>query len=197
MKKKILHVASGLIFVILAACGPASAPTLSVADIQSTGVALAWTGIAMTHAALPTATPVPPTATLLSTATTFPTLISEIPTLSLPAGSSTPDPCNSPPPYQPKGTQVQVHFINKSGGSVNLSFGMNKPNDLGECGTYSFSFGEFGAPAVKVLAGCYWGYAWISGKKPSTARSTDSMCFTDASQYYEVTIGNEVISVTG
>jgi len=70
MNKKFLYVASSLIILTIAACGPAT-PTVSTIDIQNTAVAAAWTDIAMTEAALPTATPVPftPTPTIQPTAT--------------------------------------------------------------------------------------------------------------------------------
>jgi hypothetical protein len=72
MNKKFLYVASILIILTLAACGPAT-PTVSTIDIQNTAVAAAWTDIAMTKAALPTATatpiPLTPTPTIQPTAT--------------------------------------------------------------------------------------------------------------------------------
>lgn len=182
---------------LLAACGPAPEPTLSVTDIQNTAVALSWTGIAMTQAALPTATPPPPTPTPLPTSTPFPTLAAAIPTLAVgnvgSNSSATASPCDGPPPYQPSGTQVQVKFVNKSGGSVNLSFGMIQANDLGECGTYSFSFGQYDSPVEKVLKGCYWAYAWVSGKKPSTAQTTGSLCLDDPNNTKSVLVGTETI----
>ena len=88
---------------------------------------------------------------------------------------------------------VQVKFVNKSGGSVNLAFGMSQPNSLGECGTYSFSMGRFEEPVVTVLAGCYWAYAWVTGEKPSTASNVEALCVTDPNQVRAITIGSEVI----
>lgn len=197
MKSKFLWVASLLMIALLAgACGPAPEPTLSVSDIQNTAVALSWTSIAMTQAALPTATPVPPTSTPLPTPTPFPTLAAQLPTLAfgnpVVNASPTASPCDGPPPFKPVGTQAQVKLVNKSGGAVNLSLGMLEPNSSGECGTYSFSLGIYDAPVEKVLEGCYWAYAWITGNKPSTAQSTYNLCF-DTSQTRALWIGTETI----
>ena len=72
MNKKFLYVASILIILTLAACGPAT-PAISTIDLQNTAIAGAWTDIAMTQAALPTATATPilptPTPTIQPTAT--------------------------------------------------------------------------------------------------------------------------------
>lgn len=197
MKKIIAHIVSGLVLVLLAGCRPAPAPTLTTADILSTGIALAGTGIAMTQTALPTATPPPPTETSMPSVTPFPTEFLQIPTLGLAGGSATENPCNLPPPFKPKGGQVAVEFKNETHGHVHLSFGMNAPNDLGECGTYDFYLGPFGTPTERVLIGCYWGFGLVDAAKSSTARSIDNMCLTDGSHTYEVTIGTEVISLTG
>ena len=92
------------------------------------------------------------------------------PVAAVPTATQT-DPCNEPPPVEPKGTTVQVRFVNKSKGRVNLSFGMIQENDEGECGTYSFTIGPQMSPETTILAGCYWGYAWITGTEPSIAKS--------------------------
>ena len=72
MNKKFLYVASILIILTLAACGPAT-PTVITIDLQYTAIAAEWTDIAMTKAALPTvtATPIPltPPPTIQPTAT--------------------------------------------------------------------------------------------------------------------------------
>jgi len=115
MKKKLLTVVSLLIVLLLSACGPAPEPTLSANDVANTAMADAWIMVTLTQAALPTATatasPVPatPTWTPLPTFTFVPT---SVPATLTPSGAA--DPCNQPPPYQPKGTLVQVQFVNKS-----------------------------------------------------------------------------------
>jgi len=193
MTKKFLYLISILMILTIAACGPAPEPTLSPADIANTAVADAWIAITQTQAAIPTntATPIPPTATPLPTFTPLPTLA---PILQTPVpATSAADACNQPPPVKPKGSLAQVKFVNKSGGSVNLSFYMTAPNAQGECVTYTFVLGRYDEPLETVLAGCYWAYGWVDGKQPSTAQAVSSMCI-DASKVPAIWISAEVIS---
>ena len=193
MKIRISSVISIIMITALVACGPAPTPTMNSADVANTAVALAWTGVAMTQAALPTATA---TFTPLPTDTPFPTSTPiPPPTVAVvnPAAAPTLDPCQDVPPVKPKGQTVQVKFVNKSEGAVNLSFGMNPANSYGECGIYSFSLGRYDAPVVTVLAGCYWAYAWVTGNKPSTASNVSPLCVTDSGQVRSITIGTERI----
>lgn len=196
MNKKYLIIPTLLIITILSACGPAPAPTLSAADVQGTAVADAWIAITQTQAAMPTimSTPVPTeTFTPQPTLTLLPTL--SLPTLVIPTETTAAnDPCNLPPPDKPKGITVKVKFVNKSGGHVDLSFGMNSPNKMKECGTYSFSLGQFDEPTVTVLAGCYWGYAWITGDKPSVAKTGNAiLCITNPNEERSIWITSENI----
>lgn len=203
MKKKILAVASALIFV-LTACGAPSTPQLGVLDMQNTALAASWTQIAMTQAAMPSPTPIPPTFTPEPTSTiaalTFPTadpLLQPVAPAfpAVPQGSPTPD-CTLPLiPGSEKGTRTQVKFVNESKGSVNLSFGMYTANELGECGTYTFSFGSFESPVVSVLTGCYWAYAWVTGNKPSTAKSTNAICISAPNPVIGITVTSEWIGI--
>lgn len=195
MKQKFLIIISILAILALSACGGDATPTLSVDDIANTAVAEAWLVMTQTQAALPTSTftPVPPTATIQPTNTTAP--IEILPTLPLPTVAVVATPtseCNQIPQPEPKGTLVNVEFFNESGGSANFSFGMNTSNDKGECYTYTYTLGNNDIFPTKVLAGCYWGYAWISGAEPSVARSGDRiLCLTDANTIYKVLITSE------
>jgi hypothetical protein len=195
MKRKLPSVISILVIAILSACGPEPTPTLSVADIQGTAMADAWVALTQTQAAIPTATqtPIPPTPTLTFTPaptfTPFPTVVPA----TLPDNSTT-DPCNLPPPAEPKGDKVKIKFLNKSNGNVSLSFGMAQENSLKECGTYTFSLTKYDEPVVEVLAGCYWGYAWIDGKVPSIAKTANNLCVTDTSKTTSIWINAEVIN---
>ena len=193
MNKKLVYVVSILIILTIAACGPAPEPTLSGADVANTAIAIAWTELAMTQAALPTATAtlVPPTPTLMPTSTPFPTLPPALPTIDVNA-TSVADPCNEPMPAITKGTKVQVRFVNKSGGIVDLSFGLTQKNELGECGIYGFRVGEHESPVVEVLTGCYWAFAYVTGRKTSTAKSINDICL-EAGEMRGITITSEVI----
>jgi hypothetical protein len=195
MQRKLMSVISVLVIAVLSACGPEPTPTMSVADIQGTAIADAWIALTQTQAAIPTATqtPIPPTPTLTFTP---PPTIALVPTLvpaTLPDTTAV-DPCNDVPPSDPKGTVVKVKFLNKSNGVATLSFGMAKENSLKECGTYSYTIGQYEEPVVEVLAGCYWGYAWIDGKVPSTAKTTDYLCVTDTTKTTSIWINAEVIN---
>jgi hypothetical protein len=142
---------------------------------------------------MPTATPIPPTFTPQPTNTVAPTL-ALLPTQPVPVAAvatATPE-CVSIPVPEPKGTLLNVEIYNESQGSANVAFGMNFQNDKGECFTYSFSLGRNDVYAGKVLAGCYWGMAWISGEETSVAKSGDSlMCLTDPAVTYKIVITKE------
>jgi hypothetical protein len=197
MNKKYLTILSILIITILSACGPAPEPTLTAEEIANTAIADAWIAITQTQAAIPTATAtLIPTATFtpLPTATQiiFPTLAP--PTIAPTAGE---DPCNLPPPIDPKGQMVSVKFVNKSEGNAILSFGMIQPNSLGECGTYGYTLGRYDQPVVRVLAGCYWAFAWIDkvdSNQTSTAKNINPLCITDPAKEPDIWISAEVVN---
>lgn len=194
MKRKFLYIISVVLIVTLAACGSAE-PTMSAEDIANTAIADAWLAMTQTQAVLPTSTPIPPTFTPEPTFTSLPTQ-PLLPTLApaTVAVAATTDPCNQVPPAEPKGTLVNVRFVNKSEGLVNLSFGMNNPNDKGECVTYSYTLGIDSESVATVLAGCYWGYAWVDGKTPSVARTGSTiLCFTDPNKTPPIWITKETI----
>ncbi len=194
MQSKFLFIGSIMTIILLAACGPAPEATPSIVEIQDTAVAMALTSLAVTKAALPTETPFPTqTPTLAVTSTPFPTLVPPTSAAAAVPTIAEVNPCNEPPPTEPKGTMVRVKFVNKSKGKASLSFGMLQENDKGECGTYNFTIGSKMSPEVTVLAGCYWGWAWITGTEPSIAKSITSICLTDPNQVRGVTITAEVI----
>ena len=200
MNKRYLIILSILIITIISACGPAPEPTLSAADIANTAIADAWIAITQTQAALPTATatatPLPPTQTPLPTFTLLPTLPPGTAGSVNDPGVATQDPCNQPPPIEPKGAQVKTKFLNKSGGKVNLSFGMMSPNSLGECVTYTYYMDRFDELDVTVLVGCYWGYAWITGDVPSIARTgKDFICLASPGKILTIWVESEAIWV--
>jgi len=195
MNNKHFFVIIAIIVLIVSACGTAPEPTPSVIDIQNTAVAMAFTSIAITKAAMPTNTPIPTQIpTLAETPTPFPTLPPPVPPTSIVPANTQVDPCNEPPPANPEGVTVRVKFVNKSKGMVNLAFGMVQENGKGECGTYNFTIGPNTSPQFTVLAGCYWGYAWITGNNTqSIAKSPYDICLTDPNQVRGVTITPEAI----
>jgi hypothetical protein len=192
MKRKSLSSISMLIIIMLAACGTAPTPTLSVSDIQKTAFPIVMTQYALTKAAIPSDTPVP---TALPTLAPLPTIALETPVNAPvvdPNATPTVD-CNQPIPTKTKGATVQIKLVNKSGGSVALSMGMNEANSLGECGVYSFGLRDKESVVVTILSGCYWGYGYVSGgKKPSTSR-VGNICLTDTSETRGLTIGAETM----
>jgi hypothetical protein len=196
MKRKFVTVISILVIAALSACGPAPTPTLSPADIGNTAIANAWVAMTLTQAAMPTATqtPVPPqpTATFVPqpTFTLFPT-IAVVATL---PDTSAINPCDDVPPVKPLGAQVKIRFLNKTEGSVNLSFGMVQENSDKECGTYTFVMGKYDEPEVTVLAGCYWGYGWVTGDKPSTPQTSSNLCVTDTGKTTSIWITPDLIA---
>ena len=195
MKQRFLLVISSLIILTFSACGSAE-PTVNPQDQAATAMAEAWLVITQTQAALPTSTPIPPTNTPEPTFTfapTIPILVTNPPAVT---AIPTQDQCNQVPPIEPQGAQVNVDFTNQSDGQVNLSLGMNSPNDKKECVTYSFSLGNGrGIVEARILAGCYWGYAWITGSEPSVARTGGILlCMTDTSGTYHIVITKESIN---
>jgi hypothetical protein len=185
-----------LVMTVVSACGPAPEPTLSADDLANTAMANAWTMLTLTQAAIPTATPTfPATATFtpLPTFTSIPFATQPAVNVVVPTATSE---CNQVPPLVPQGKLVNVEFKNESEGTLNLSFGMNSPNTKGECVTYGYGMGKFDETTTQVLAGCYWGYAWVTGdKETSTAQGTALMCMNDSQTMYHVVIGKETITL--
>lgn len=196
MKQKFLMTISILALLAMSACGGAeAAPELSPEDTAATAMAEAWIAITQTAAALPTQTPIPPTFTPQPTNTALPTLelLPTLPPAPLVVPTATAE-CITIPVPEPKGALLNVEIYNESQGSANVAFGMNFANDKGECFTYSFPLGRNDVFTGKVLAGCYWGMAWITGDETSVARSGNLMCLTDPAVTYKIKITKEVFN---
>lgn len=187
----------GLLILMLVACSSNATPELDATQISNTAIANAWTALAATQAALPspTITTLPPTLTPPPTFTRQPVITLAAMTLSSPVlfGSPTENPCYLPFPEFPQGGTVTATFVNQSGGSVALSFGMEEENSYGECGSGSDNLGIFDEASVKILAGCYWAFGYVSGPETSTAKNISPLCMTAAGTEYELTVGTEVI----
>jgi len=197
MKRKALSGISILLVIILTACGSAQ-PTLSVTDIQNTAFPIVMTQYAQTLVAMPTATPNLPTPTDVPTFAPVPTISLNTPSSALlnppapnPNASPTPD-CYTPAPPKLLGVTVQYNLVNRSGGPVNISFGMYKPNDNGECYTFEFSVRDKQTVLIKILSGCYWIHGYQNGPKPSTP-GNDYICLTDLDQIRGITIGKDSV----
>jgi hypothetical protein len=195
MKKKFLYIISTLVILVAVACGPAPEPTLRAEDVAGTAAADAWLAVTLTQAAIPTNTATStPTPTLLPTFTLVPTLFA--PPTAVLAIPTTPavNPCYNPPPPEPKGQQVQIKLVNNSKGLVDLSLGMQNPNNQGECATYFFRLGRYDQTVVTVLAACYWGYAYITDPT-SNAQTASNLCLFETSKTVPISIGAEVIGL--
>jgi len=197
MKYRSLNIISVSLIAIISACGPAPEPTVSAEAIRDTAVAQAWIAMTQTQVAMPTATftPVPPTFTPAPSITPFPTLQPVLPA-SGPAIGITPtlNPCYNPPPAKPVGLVVQVRLVNNSRGLVDLSLGMENPNNKGECATYYFRLGRYDQTVVSVLAACYWGYAYITDPT-SNAQTIAPLCLYETTKTVPISIGAEVIGL--
>ena len=198
MTRKILTVISILIITVLTACGAAPKPTLSVTDIQNTAFPMVMTQYAQTKAAIPTATSIPPSPTTeLATLAPVPTFAAQTPInvpVANPNASPTPD-CYTPAPPTAKllGDKVQIKLVNKAGGPISpLSLGMYKPDDKGECFTFTFSLRDKEEQVVTILSGCYWGSGYQNGSKPSTPR-VDYICITDTEEIRGFTISKDTM----
>ncbi|MEN9564769.1 MAG: hypothetical protein RIR73_3013 [Chloroflexota bacterium] len=196
MKQKFLLVLSLFSILILSACGGAEAtPALSPEDTAATAMAEAWIAITQTAAALPTHTPIPPTFTPQPTNTALPVieLLPTLPPAPVVVATATAE-CITIPVPEPKGALVNVEIYNESQGSATVAFGMNSANDKNECFSYSLSLGRNDVYIGKVLAGCYWGIAWITGDEQSVARSGELMCLSDPAFIHKIKITKETFN---
>jgi len=198
MKRNPLLFVTIVSLLVLSACGSSepAEPTLSAESLAGTAVAAAWVAVTQTQAALPTPTPAPPTPEPIQIVTTAPTLqlLATLPPATIAVAATPTAQCDQIPVEKPKGALVTVEFTNEALGGANFAFGMFAPNAQGECFTYSFSIGRGDAISQKVLAGCYWGYAWITGEESSVAKSGDTvLCVTDTAVVYHVKITKESV----
>jgi len=154
------------ITLILSACGPEAAPTLSTADMLSTAAAVAYTMVVETQAAIPTATP-PPTATITNTPAPTNTFV-PLPTLDVtltpaPSGNAgAGDPCvKNPLPGGLQGKTVRFRVYNSSKAALTLSVNLHPTVPLGECGYRVYSLDPAQSIVINDLVeGCYSLWAW-------------------------------------
>jgi hypothetical protein len=149
--------------VLLAACGAEPAPTMSVADVQSTAVAAAFTIVAQTQAAIPTATPLPPTETstetppATNTPEPLPTLAA---TLTNTPASSGGDYCATRVLGSPAGRETRILIDNTTRYPVQISLYLNE-TARNECGYRGYNLAKNGSILITDLVyGCYNIWAW-------------------------------------
>lgn len=169
MKHRINLVSILLAAVMLAACGAEATPTMSVADVQSTAVAAAFTIVAETQAAIPTATPLPPTET--PTQTPPPTNTpAPLPTLAVtltntPASSGG-DPCATRVLGKPLGKETRILIDNATKYPVQISLYLNETESHNECGYRGYTLAKNGSVLITDLVyGCYNIWAWSTDPK--------------------------------
>jgi hypothetical protein len=204
MKIKLKYIVTIIMVIILSACGPTPAPSLSAVNIQETAIAGAWTVVAMTQAAIPTATLIPPTEapspTPLPTFTPLPLPTSAFPTqpvfgapTNIPPGGATADPCNQFLAADAPGHYVKVLIKNKTTGYGTLSLALTEKTVFGECGYRGFPYGAGESIVISILEGCYWAQTYINGKKPSTA--VGGFCVRADGHKWEVVMTADSISM--
>jgi hypothetical protein len=169
MLKKIIPILLALT-VLITACAPQAAPTMSPADVQGTAVAAAWTMVAATQAAIPTNTPVPPTEvpspTSLPTFTPEPLLVPTLPLLVLAtpttaAAPSDPNNCLKPLNMGEAGPTKNVRIENQSPGTANVSLNLWKPNLFAQCGALSYTVKKGASLRINIPSGYWYAYSWV------------------------------------
>lgn len=193
MKKFVYLIVLGAL--LLGACGPATpepTPTMSVADIQQTAIAIVWTAMAQTQAAMPTNTPLPtetptpaPTNTpyidpnsLLSTPLSLP-VNTLVPTVAANSGGG--DPCNRMlTAWIGKSTRLAVN--NDSGGDATISLFIRSGRG-GECGYMSFALGTTAVTDIPEIS-CFTAFAWVKTKKKEYTISGDQAYCTNNTDKY-------------
>lgn len=190
MKKLIVLIAAVALFV--SACGADAEPTLSAADVAATAEAAAWTLVAQTQAAIPTNTAIPPTNTLEPTPIPTNTL-AQLPTqppVAQPTSTPNTDRCNQPL-QEPDGPVTRLRLMNETKAQVNLSISLNE-TPFGDCGYKGYQLNKGDTVVIEFPIGCYFFYAWVNGKNPSTASGSGCANNTDL---WNVVIRPEVISI--
>ena len=188
--KKAFPILLGLA-ILLAACGPATMPTMSPADVQSTANAEALTKIAATQSAIPSSTPLPPT----ETATFTPTL--EPPTVP-PTLPSTPDSSNCTKALNvgEAGPLKRVRIENENKGTVNVSLNLYQPNSFGQCGALSYTLKGGTKVIVQIPTGSWSAYSWVLDP-PSTGSASFSIGPSQSTDLLRLVIKQDKIAWVG
>lgn len=164
MKQTTKTISILLAAIMLVACGAEPTPTMSVADVQSTAVAAAFTIVAQTQAAIPTATPLPPTETPTqtplptNTPASLPTLAA---TLTNTPASGTGNYCDTRVLGSPLGQDTRILIDNSTRYAISVSLYLNETASHNECGWRQYNLGRSGQVLITDLVyGCYNLWAW-------------------------------------
>jgi hypothetical protein len=204
MLKKILPILLALA-VLLTACAPQAAPTMSPADVQNTAVAAAWTMVAATQAAIPTNTPIPPTPvpspTPLPTFTPVPVVIPTLEQIAIAspttaAGASDPNNCVKPLHISTAGYLHNVRIENESPGTANVSLNLYKPNAFGECGALSYQVKKGYKQVIQIPAGYWYVYTWVLDP-PSTGEVSFFIGASKSKDMLRLVIKKDVVAWVG
>jgi hypothetical protein len=171
-KEKMKHISLtlALLTLVLNACGSKAPPTPDPVQVQASAIAAANTMIALTKAAIPTATDTPvssPTPLPSPTLIPLPTLDIGFPTAILPTVTPQGDQgsCVHPLDMGAAGPKHPVLIKNQTGGTMNLSLNLYKPNAFGECGALSYAgVGKNDSIDVRLPSGYWYVYAWANAK---------------------------------
>jgi len=182
--KKIIPIM--IVAALITACGAERAPTMTVADVQGTAVAAAFTIVAETQAAIPSATPLPPTETPTQTPLPTDTPFS-LPTLSITAtntvASAGGDPCATRVLGKPKGRETIIKIDNKVKAAVTVSLYLNETASHNECGYRSYQLSKNGSTVITDLVqGCYNLWAW-SNESGNTFNSSGYGCINNPDKW--------------
>ena len=204
MLKKILPILLALT-ILLTACAPQAAPTMSPADVQGTAVSAAWTMVAATQAAIPTSTPLPPTPvpspTSLAPFTPVPLVIPTLPQLALAspttaAAASDPTSCTKPLHMTQAGYLHNVRIENESPGTVNVSLNLYKPNLFGECGALSYQVKKGYKQVIQIPAGYWYVYTWVLDP-PSTGSVSFFIGSSKSKDMLRLVVKKDVVAWVG
>jgi hypothetical protein len=179
-----------IITMFINACGTATTPTTSPADIQNTAIVAAMTLIAETQAAIPTSTPLPPTkistATVLPTDTPFllPTLETTV-TLVPTSNSGGGDPCaNRVLSASPNGRPTKIQITNTTKVAVQVSLYLNETAAHGECGYRAYSLAPNQSVVItNLIQGCYNLWAWSSDPKLHFNVASGTSCINNPDKW--------------
>jgi hypothetical protein len=177
--------------VLLAACGPATLPTMMPADAQGTAVSATLTSIAATQAAIPTNTPPLPTETARPTPTLEPSI-----TPTATEVASDPSNCVKALNVGEAGLLKNVRIENENKSTVNVSLNLYTPNSFGQCGALSYSLKGGAKMNIQIPTGSWSAYSWVLDP-PSTGSVSFIIGTSKSKDLLRLVIKKDVIAWVG